>query len=101
MDGNDAEMLGQSSSNALLITGSSESTPEIESDSVSLVVTSPPFLDVVDYQTDNWLRCWFNGINAESVNIWHMKNPEEWQAAMYRVFLELNKNSQTKWVCCF
>lgn len=91
MNRNDAEMLAQSSKNALLVTGSSESTPEIKSDSVSLVVTSPPFLDVVDYQTDNWLRCWFNGINAESVNIWHMKKPEEWQAAMHRVFLELRR----------
>lgn len=23
----------------------------------ALVITSPPFLDVVDYRCDNWLRC--------------------------------------------
>ena len=28
---------------------------------VDLVVTSPPFLDVVDYRGDNWLRNWFAG----------------------------------------
>lgn len=27
--------------------------------SVDLVITSPPFLDVVDYVQDNWLRGWF------------------------------------------
>jgi DNA methylase len=40
---------------ALLLTGPSHLTPEIPSDSVSLVVTSPPFLDVVQYDIDNWL----------------------------------------------
>ncbi len=39
------------------------------SNSVALVVTSPPFLDVVDYKTDNWLRCWFSGIDAASVPV--------------------------------
>ena len=32
--------------------------------SVDLIATSPPFLDVVDYRKDNWLRCWFAGIGA-------------------------------------
>jgi hypothetical protein len=32
---------------------------------VQLVVTSPPFLDVVQYAQDNWLRFWFNGISAK------------------------------------
>jgi hypothetical protein len=35
--------------------------------SVDLVVTSPPFLDVVQYAADNWLRCWFAGIDAAQV----------------------------------
>ena len=41
----------------------------IADDSIDLIVTSPPFLDVVDYPTDNWLRCWFAGIAAETVPI--------------------------------
>jgi hypothetical protein len=28
---------------------------------VSLVVTSPPYLDTTDYIEDQWLRCWFLG----------------------------------------
>ena len=87
----DIDNLRASSKKALLITGTSDRTPGIESDSVGLVVTSPPFLDVVDYQTDNWLRCWFNGIEAQSVLVWHFKKPHEWQAAMTGVFVELRR----------
>jgi hypothetical protein len=41
-----------------IIIGASSDTPKVESGSVALAVTSPPFLDVVDYKTDNWLRSW-------------------------------------------
>ncbi|RME59672.1 site-specific DNA-methyltransferase [Candidatus Parcubacteria bacterium] len=34
---------------------------------IDLTVTSPPFLNVVDYVRDNWLRCWFNGIDPQEV----------------------------------
>ena len=37
----------------------------VPTDSVDLVVTSPPFLDKVDYVTDNWLECWFAGVPME------------------------------------
>lgn len=87
----EAERLREASGTTLLITGSSDATPEIHSDSVGLVVTSPPFLDVVDYQTDNWLRCWFNGIDPRTVDIWRFKKPMEWQAAMTNVFVELRR----------
>jgi hypothetical protein len=50
---------------ALLLTAQADSTPQIAANSVALVVTSPPFLDVVQYATDNWLRCWFLGIESE------------------------------------
>jgi SAM-dependent methyltransferase len=74
-----------------LITGSSDSTPQLQSDSVALVVTSPPFLDTVDYQSDNWLRCWFNDIDAQKVPIWQLKKPADWQEAMTRTFRELRR----------
>lgn len=74
---------------ALLVTGRASSTPEIASDSVDLVVTSPPFLDVVDYAGDNWLRCWFSGIDPRSVGITIAKQPKDWQDAMRNVFEEL------------
>jgi hypothetical protein len=66
-------------------------TPEIASDSVALVATSPPFLDVVDYAGDNWLRCWFLGVDPASVKLTVLKKVEAWQAAMTEVFHELHR----------
>jgi len=74
-----------------LVTGAASVTQEIESSSVSLVVTSPPFLDVVNYAGDNWLRCWFCGIDPASVKLTILKKVEDWRDAMTAVFAELNR----------
>ena len=74
---------------ALLLNKPAATTPEIPNGSVSLVVTSPPFLDVVDYAGDNWLRCWFLGIDPTSVKLTVPKQVEKWQEAMTAVFHEL------------
>ena len=85
------QTLAAVASKALLITGASGHTPKIPNDSVSLVVTSPPFLDVVDYATDNWLRCWFLDIDAKSVKLTVPKKLDEWKGAMTEVFQELHR----------
>ncbi|MFT4690965.1 MAG: hypothetical protein ACJASX_001495 [Limisphaerales bacterium] len=74
-----------------LITSSADRLTAIPSDSVSLVVTSPPFLDVVQYSTDNWLRCWFNDIDSASVPIWNYRRVDDWADAMKGVFKELRR----------
>jgi len=56
---------------------------------VDLVVTSPPFLDVVDYRGDNWLRNWFAGIEADSIRLSQLRAPEDWRAMTRDVFQEL------------
>ncbi len=66
-----------------------DATPELATGSVALVVTSPPFLTVVDYAGDNWLRCWFCGIDAAAVPITMARTVPAWQAVMGRVFVEL------------
>lgn len=73
------------------VTGAADTTAAIESESVALTVTSPPFLDIVQYADDNWLRCWFNGIDAEAVaaGITMSKKLEEWCMVMQQVFNEL------------
>ena len=76
---------------ALLMEVSSDSTPELDDGSVDLVVTSPPFLDVVDYTTDNWLRGWFCGIDTREVPMWQLRRLDDWSAAMLRVFRELHR----------
>jgi hypothetical protein len=87
----DRSRLRKAASDAVLLTRSADHTPEIKNNSVDLIVTSPPFLDVVDYATDNWLRCWFNGIDESRIDIWTFRKPEEWVAAMQRVFRELRR----------
>ena len=47
---------------------------------VTLAVTSPPFLDVVNYRTDNWMRCWFAGVDPDEVGITQTGNLEAWRA---------------------
>jgi hypothetical protein len=64
---------------AILMTSSSESTPDIRDESVTLVVTSPPFMDIVQYAEDNWLRSWFAGIDVTSVAIAHHRTETAWQ----------------------
>ncbi len=56
---------------------------------VDLVVTSPPFLDTVDYETDNWLRCWFAGIDPDDVAIDMHRSEEKWSAMVRRTLTEL------------
>jgi hypothetical protein len=74
---------------AILLTADSSSTPQIGSGTVSLIVTSPPFLDVVDYASDNWLRCWFIGVDPEAVALTVPKKLGDWQKAMTAVFQEM------------
>ncbi len=74
-----------------LLTGPADATPELADGSVALTVTSPPFLDVVQYADDNWLRCWFCGLDAEALGraITQARTVAAWSEAMGRVFREL------------
>lgn len=47
---------------------------------VSLAVTSPPFLNVVDYKGDNWMRCWFADIDPDTVAITQTGSLDSWKA---------------------
>ena len=83
--------LQQISKKAACLTASCDHTTEIPSKSISLVVTSPPFLDIVQYDQDNWLRCWFNGIDSKAVSIWQWRSADAWQEAMSLVMKELHR----------
>ena len=78
-------------------------TRAIHKNSVTLTVTSPPFLDIVQYADDNWLRCWFNNINLEEVaaNITMSKTVEEWAHKMQQVFNELYRITKTNGIVAF
>lgn len=82
--------------NSLFLTKDARNTPEIKSNSVKLTVTSPPFLDVIKYDDDNWLRCWFNNINSKEIgkNITMSKKLEDWNNVMNDVLKELYRVTQ-------
>ncbi len=75
----------------MFLTEKAQNTTEIKKESVQLTVTSPPFLDVVQYSTDNWLRCWFNDIDDSEVSkrMTVTKSLDEWKIVMKGVFKEL------------
>jgi hypothetical protein len=74
-----------------IVTGEASDTPAFASGSIALVVTSPPFLDVVDYQTDNWLRCWFCGIDAAAVPVTMARQADAWQRFVEGTLRELRR----------
>ena len=75
----------------LFLTGDARNTAIIPNDSISLTVTSPPFLDIVQYAQDNWLRCWFNGFDAQEIQagITMSRTVPIWSRVMDGVFKEL------------
>ena len=72
-----------------LLCGDSRNTPEIPTDSVNLVVTSPPFLDTVDYRTDNHVRAWFAGIDIDAQPIAILQSVKDWQDFTAQTLREL------------
>ena len=76
-------------SDCLFLTGQSDQTPSIKDGVVALVVTSPPFLDVINYEADNWLRCWFIGVEPSSVQIANHRKLDDWQEFVRSTFVEL------------
>ena len=76
---------------ALLLAEDARFTPAIEDNKVQLTVTSPPFLNIVHYSEDNWLRCWFNAIDMREIEkrITMAGTVSRWSEVMQEVFLEL------------
>ena len=93
--------LNNAGKRAIFLSKNAEETYEIEDDSVQLTVTSPPFLKVVQYAKDNWLRCWFNSIDTEEISkkITMEKKVEGWSKVMSNVFIELYRITKKEgWV---
>jgi hypothetical protein len=76
---------------AQLSTGDAADTPGIADEAVALIVTSPPFLDVIAYRHDHWLRSWFCGIDLSTVKIPLARNLASWRLQMTDVFRELHR----------
>jgi len=72
----------------ILSVGSAGNIPALAEGSVALVVTSPPFLDIVQYASDNWLRCWFAGIEVDDIRIAMHRTEVAWKAMVRDVLVE-------------
>ena len=83
--------LREAGRSAVFLTEDARETTGVPAESVRLTVTSPPFLNVVQYAYDNWLRCWFNAIDDEAVSarITMCPTVEAWSDIMGAVFQEL------------
>lgn len=87
----------------LFLNTCASNTQKIENNSIQLTVTSPPFLDVVQYANDNWLRCWFNNIDIKKIEtkITVTKQIEQWIKIMQKVFDELYRITKNKGYVAF
>lgn len=81
----------QAGTTGTFMTEDSRDTKAIDDNSVHLTVTSPPFLNIVNYGGDNWLRTWFNNIDGQNVTsrITSVRTVEEWSSFIRLVFMEL------------
>ncbi len=88
---------------SLILEEDAANTKQISSNSVTLTVTSPPFLDIVNYLEDNWLRCWFNNIDLKKISgkITMSKTLDAWSLKMKDVFVELNRISKSNGMVAF
>ncbi|MBW3622039.1 MAG: site-specific DNA-methyltransferase [Armatimonadetes bacterium] len=73
------------------VTHDARNVESLPSESVDLVVTSPPFLNKADYLQDNWLEFWFTEIDLEAIRPRIVQTPdlEEWCRFMGEVIGEL------------
>ena len=99
----DRKKLERSGETARFLTVDARETKTITSNTIQLTVTSPPFLDIVDYVQDNWLRCWFNSLDAEETakKITLSRTMEEWSAVMFGVFRELYRITKPRGFVAF
>jgi len=87
----DIENVHRAGADARFFTGDARATPGIGPDTVRLTITSPPFLDIVQYREDNWLRCWFCGLDEDAIGrtVTMARTIGDWEAVMGEVFREL------------
>jgi DNA modification methylase len=99
----DYQKLQLAGETARFLTTDARETKTIAANSIQLTVTSPPFLDVVDYVQDNWLRCWFNELEAAEAakTITMARSLEDWSAVMFGAFRELYRVTKPRGFVAF
>jgi hypothetical protein len=70
-------------------TASALHTPYVDNGSVDLVVTSPPFANIVNYGHETWMRNWFAGIVTDNIAFSHHASLIDWTEMMRETLIEL------------
>lgn len=71
---------------------SSEEMKTVSGSSVDLIITSPPFLDKVNYLADNWLKAWFLSLDSKkkvSVSMFH--SVDSWSEFIRKTLVECSR----------
>jgi DNA modification methylase len=89
----DRKRLFEISKLALFLEDDSRNLKEIEDNHVDLIITSPPFINLVDYVKDNWLRLWFNGYDYTNFEgkITILNKLADWSAFIKDTLKELQR----------
>jgi hypothetical protein len=97
------DALAMAGKTARFVTTDAWRTQQIPDNSVTLTVTSPPFLDTVNYADDNWLRFWFNALDREEIasRLTMAHTVEAWTERMTRVLEELQRITRPEGVVAF
>lgn len=72
---------------------SSATKLDLQDSYINLTITSPPFLDVIDYNSDNWLRNWFNKIDEPELA--NFSKLEDWKEFIYKTMVEIYRVTKT------
>lgn len=83
------------------LTGDARKLAQWHGESVDLVVTSPPFLNKVNYLTDNWLEHWFLDINADGFKQQMMQTPNllVWRSFIQEALQEISRILRRGGIC--
>jgi hypothetical protein len=87
------DLLRQWGRHQKLTTGDSRNLNGWETESVDLIVTSPPFLNQVDYVQDTWIESWFCDIPRESLEDKIVQTPDlaKWARFISDTLSELHR----------
>lgn len=86
-------------SNSYILTCSdSRKNITIDDNKIDLIITSPPFLNVIDYNEDNWLRMWFANIEPPKISIY--KNIHDWSVFISKCIKDYNRVLKSGGICC-
>ena len=76
---------------AMFLENDSRNLKEVRDNFVDITITSPPFINLVNYVKDNWLRLWFNGYDYSKFKdkITIMNNLNNWSLFIKETLKEI------------